>query len=151
MSRAAQSGDTVHIHYTGTLADGTEFDSSRDREPLGFTIGSGQVIPGFDAAVTGMTPGETKTVTIPADQAYGALREELVARVPRGQVPPQIVPRVGQRLQLGSGDRAMLVVVREVDDEMVVLDGNHPLAGQDLTFALELVDVADATDAADAP
>ncbi|MDF1503976.1 peptidylprolyl isomerase [Roseisolibacter sp. H3M3-2] len=141
MSRAARSGDTVHIHYTGTLADGTEFDSSREREPLAFTVGAGQVIPGFDAAVTGMAVGDTKTVTIPADQAYGPLRDELIVEVPRAQVPPQIVPRVGQRLQLGSGDRAMMVVVREVSDESLVLDGNHPLAGEDLTFALELVGV----------
>jgi peptidylprolyl isomerase len=141
MSRAAKQGDTVRIHYTGTLQDGTEFDSSREREPLAFTVGSGEVIPGFDAAVTGMTVGDRKTVTIPADQAYGPHRAELIVEVPRTQVPPQIVPRVGQRLQLGRGDQALMVVVREVSDETLVLDGNHPLAGEDLTFALELVEV----------
>lgn len=141
MSQEARPGDTVRIHYTGTLKDGTEFDSSREREPLAFTVGAGEVIPGFDAAVTGMAVGDRKTVTIPADQAYGPHREELVVQVPRSQVPPQITPRVGQRLQLGRGDQAMMVVVREVNDDAVVLDGNHPLAGEDLTFALELVEV----------
>jgi peptidylprolyl isomerase len=141
MSREVTSGDTVRIHYTGTLADGTEFDSSRDRDPLSFTVGAGEVIPGFDAAVTGMTVGDRKTVTIPADQAYGPQRAELIVEVPRAQVPPQITPRVGQRLQLGRGDQALMVVVREVKDDALVLDGNHPLAGADLTFALELVDV----------
>ncbi|MGZ8376814.1 MAG: FKBP-type peptidyl-prolyl cis-trans isomerase [Gemmatirosa sp.] len=141
MSRGAKQGDTVRIHYTGTLHDGTEFDTSREREPLAFTIGSGAVIPGFDAAVTGMTVGESKTVTIPAEQAYGPHRAELIVEVPRTQVPPQIVPRVGQRLQLGRGDQALMVVVREVSDATLTLDGNHPLAGEDLTFALELVEV----------
>jgi peptidylprolyl isomerase len=141
MSQEAKPGDTVRIHYTGTLADGTEFDSSRDREPLSFTVGAGQVIPGFDAAVTGMSVGDRKTVTIPADQAYGPPRDEMIVEVPRGQMPPQITPRVGQRLQLGGGAQAMMVVVREVRDDAVVLDGNHPLAGEDLTFALELVEV----------
>lgn len=141
MSRAAKPGDTVRIHYTGTLQDGTEFDSSREREPLQFTVGSGQVIPGFDAAVTGMVPGDRKTVTIPAAEAYGPHRAEMVVEVPRTQVPPQITPRVGQRLQLGRGDQALMVVVREVHEDRVLLDGNHPLAGEDLTFALELVEV----------
>jgi peptidylprolyl isomerase len=137
----AKPGDTVRIHYTGTLHDGSEFDSSRDRDPLAFTVGAGEVIPGFDAAVTGMSVGESKTVTIPAAEAYGEPRPELVVHVPRAQIPPQITPREGQRLQLGRGDQAMMVVVLEVSDEEVVLDGNHPLAGQDLTFALELVEV----------
>ena len=140
-TQEAKPGDTVRIHYTGTLQDGTEFDSSREREPLAFTVGAGEVIPGFDAAVTGMSVGDRKTVTIPAAEAYGPHRAELVVEVPRTQVPPQIVPRVGQRLQLGRGDQALMVVVREVGDETLVLDGNHPLAGEDLTFALELVEV----------
>lgn len=138
----AKPGDTVRIHYTGTLHDGSPFDSSEGRDPLEFTVGSGQVIPGFDTAVTGMRVGDRKTVTIPADEAYGHAREELLVTVPRSSVPPQIEPRVGQRLQLGRGDQAMMVVVREVGDEEIVLDGNHPLAGQDLTFELELVAIA---------
>lgn len=137
----AREGDTVHIHYTGTLRDGTEFDSSRDRDPLAFTLGAGQVVPGFESAVMGMRSGESKTVTIPADQAYGAPRDELMLRVPREQVPPNITLAVGQRLQLGRGDEAMLVEVREVADDHVTLDANHPLAGEDLTFALELVSI----------
>ena len=135
----AQPGDTVRVHYTGTLDDGTEFDSSAGRDPLEFTLGAGQVVPGFDAAVTGMRLGEKKTVTIPAAEAYGEPRQELLLTVPRAQVPPTMQPRVGQRLQVGRGENAFPVVVHEVTDEHVILDGNHPLAGQDLTFALELV------------
>ena len=139
MEEQARAGDTVHVHYTGTLADGSEFDSSRGREPLEFTLGAGQVVPGFESAIMGMERGQSKTVTIPADEAYGAPRPELMMRVPRTQVPPQIELEVGQQLQLGRGDDALVVTVREVGDDEVVLDGNHPLAGEDLTFALELV------------
>jgi peptidylprolyl isomerase len=142
--RQARSGDTVRVHYTGTLGDGTEFDSSRGRDPMSFTLGEGRVIPGFDAAVTGMAVGETKTVTLPAGEAYGAPRDEMLVTVPRAQVPPNVKLEVGQRLQIGRGDQALPVVVREVADDHVVLDGNHPLAGQDLTFALELVEIEDA-------
>jgi peptidylprolyl isomerase len=137
--RHAKAGDTVSVHYTGTLSDGSPFDSSEGRDPLRFTLGSGQVVPGFDAAVDGMREGETKTVTIPAAEAYGAARPELVLTVPRSQVPPGVQLRVGQRLQLGRGQEAFPVVVREVGDESVILDANHPLAGEDLTFELELV------------
>lgn len=137
----AKQGDTVHVHYTGTLDDGSEFDSSRGREPLTFTIGAGQMIAGFDAAVVGMRVGEQKTVRIPAAEAYGEPRETLVATVPRSQIPPNLEPQVGQRFQLGRGDQALPVVVAEVTAEHVVLDGNHPLAGQDLTFALELMGI----------
>jgi peptidylprolyl isomerase len=139
--RPAQPGDTVHVHYTGTLADGSEFDSSRDRTPLEFTLGTGQVVPGFERAVTGMNVGEMKTVTIPSADAYGPRRDELLLEVPRAQIPPHITPTVGQRYQVGAGDRAVPVVVSAVADDVVVLDGNHPLAGEDLTFALHLVDI----------
>jgi peptidylprolyl isomerase len=142
MADQAKAGDTVRVHYTGTLDDGTEFDSSRGRDPLKFTLGAGQVVPGFDAAVTGMRVGDRKTVTIPAAEAYGEPRRELLVTVPRAQVPPTVEPRVGQRLHVGRGEQAFAVVVQEVTDEHVVLDGNHPLAGQDLTFALELVEIA---------
>lgn len=135
----ARPGDTVRIHYTGTLADGRVFDSSRDRAPLAFTLGSGQVIAGFDAAVDGMAVGETRTVTIPAAQAYGAHRPELVRELPRAQLPAHLAPAVGQQLQVGGGPQPMVVTVRAVTAESVVLDGNHPLAGEALTFALELV------------
>ena len=135
----ARSGDTVRIHYTGTLADGTVFDSSRGREPLAFTLGSGQVIAGFDEAVTGMAVGDAQTVTIPAELAYGPRREELVRALPREQFPPGLEPAVGQQLQVGGGPQPMVVTVRDVRDDAVLLDANHPLAGEDLTFALELV------------
>lgn len=136
----AKPGDTVRIHYTGTLADGSVFDSSRGRAPLEFVVGSGQVIPGFDQAVRGMAVGSSQTVTIPAADAYGPRRPELTRRVPRAQFPPHVEPAVGQQFQLGGdGDGAMVVTVREVSADAVLLDGNHALAGQDLTFALELV------------
>lgn len=140
-ARTAQPGHTVQVHYTGTLRDGTPFDSSAGRPPLEFTLGSGMVVPGFDAAVTGMTLGEQKTVTIPAAEAYGPRRDDLVIEVPREQIPPHIEPQVGQRFQVGGGDRAIPVTVTAVTDEAVQLDGNHRLAGEDLTFALELVGI----------
>ena len=137
----AQAGDKVRVHYTGRLDDGSVFDSSRGRQPLEFTVGEGQVIPGFDQAVAGMTPGEEQTITIPADQAYGPRRDELLFTVPRGEFPPQIDPEVGQQLQVQNGDQVAIVTVAGVSDEDVTLDGNHPLAGRDLTFDLELVEI----------
>ena len=139
---AAIKGDSVKIHYTGTLADGTVFDSSAGREPLGFTLGSGQVIPGFDAAVLGMSHGESKKVTIPADKAYGQHKKELVMPVPKNQVPPEIKPEIGQKLQLqGPDGQPMVVEVVEINDEHIMLDANPPLAGKDLTFEIELVEI----------
>lgn len=139
----AKDGDTVRIHYTGKLQDGTVFDSSAGREPLSFTIGSGQVIPGFEEAVIGMAENETKNVTIPVDRAYGPRNEELLINVPRNQVPPDIHPEKGQRLQIqGPGNQPVLVVVTEVTDEYIVLDANPPLAGEDLIFDIELVEIA---------
>ena len=137
---AAKSGDTVQVHYTGTLNDGREFDSSREREPLEFTIDSGQVISGFSEAVTGMSIGDSKTVTIPADQAYGGHNPEMVQVVPRTAIPSDIELQVGLTLSARSPEGQNLnFKVVEFDDEKVMVDGNHPLAGQDLTFALELV------------
>ena len=139
---AAKSGDNVKIHYKGTLGDGTVFDSSEGRDPLGFTLGSGQVIQGFDDAVTGMTEGEKKNVTIPADQAYGQHNKELVMPVPRNQVPPEIKPEVGQQLQMGGPNgQPIMVKVVEVNDDHIMLDANPPLAGEDLTFDIELVSI----------
>ncbi|HEY9633126.1 MAG TPA: peptidylprolyl isomerase [Coleofasciculaceae cyanobacterium] len=138
----AKSGDTVKIHYTGKLDDGTVFDSSVDREPLEFTLDSGQVIPGFDQAVLGMTPGETKTEKIPMDQAYGPYREEMVVQVGREQMPPELQPEVGQQLQVQQGNgQTIPVVVTEVTEATVTLDANHPLAGEDLTFEIQLVEI----------
>lgn len=138
-----KSGDTVRIHYTGTLSDGTQFDSSAGRDPLQFTVGSGQVIPGFDVAVTGMTVGEKKTVTIPADQAYGPHDPRGLQVIPRENIPADIPLDLGNQLQVSTPTgQTMIVTVAKVTDEEVTLDANHRLAGQDLTFALELVEIA---------
>lgn len=141
----ATNGDTVRIHYTGTLEDGTRFDSSEGREPLEFTLGSGQVIPGFDAGVAGMEPGQTKTIQIPAAEAYGPRREEMMLQVGAEQFPEGMEPEVGQQLQLNQPDgQAVVVRVAEVTDEGVTLDANHPLAGEDLTFELTLAEIVEA-------
>ncbi len=139
----AKNGDTVKIHYTGKLQDGTVFDSSSDREPLKFSIGSGQVIPGFEEAVTGMTVGEKKTALIPCDKAYGERNPSMVMIVDRKHVPADIDPEVGLRLQVGSPSGELIAVtVIEVNDKNITLDANPPLAGEDLTFELELVEIA---------
>ncbi len=141
MSEAKQF-DTVRVHYTGRLDDGSVFDSSRGREPIEFTIGGGQVIPGFEQAVVGMNPGEEKTVRIPSDEAYGPYRDEMVLTVQRDQFPPDIDPQVGQALQVQqSNGESLIVTVSEVSETAVKLDANHPLAGQDLTFDIELVEI----------
>ncbi|MBU0481140.1 MAG: peptidylprolyl isomerase [Proteobacteria bacterium] len=138
----AKNGDTVKIHYTGTLQDGTIFDSSAGREPLEFILGSGQVIPGFDEAVSNMKKGESKTVTIPSEKAYGPRNEELVMTAPIDQVPPDLNPEVGQQLQLGGPEGQVIVVeVIEINDQHIKLDANPPLAGKDLTFEIELVEI----------
>ena len=135
----ATSGDTVHVHYTGTLSDGSEFDSSRGRDPLTFTLGAGQVVPGFDKAVAGMEVGETKTVTIPAKDAYGAPDPEQTVTIGRDQLPAGAEVSVGDQLQMGLGNGQVVVVtVAEMDAETVTLDANHALAGEDLTFEITL-------------
>lgn len=140
---AAKAGDTVHIHYTGTLSDGTVFDSSEGRDPLSFTLGSGQVIKGFDDGVTGMEVGEKKTVNIPCEDAYGPVNPAMVQAIPRDQIPPHIPAAVGDHLQMQSPEGHIIpVVVTEVTEETITLDANHELAGKDLTFALELVSIA---------
>jgi peptidylprolyl isomerase len=139
----AKQGDTVHIHYSGALEDGTVFDSSAGRDPLSFTIGSGQVIPGFEEAVIGMAIDDKKNVTIPVDKAYGPRNEELIMTVPKEQVPPDLNPEVGQKLQMQGPDNTPVVVeVTEVAEEHIKLDANPPLAGKDLIFDLELVEIA---------
>ncbi|HVR44528.1 MAG TPA: peptidylprolyl isomerase [Thermoanaerobaculia bacterium] len=140
--RQAQQGDTVQVHYRGTLQDGTEFDSSQGGDPIEFTIGSGQVVPGFESAVAGMAPGEKKTATIPAAEAYGNRREDLMFQVNREQVPPDVEVSVGDRLQVGlANGESIAVEVASVDDGSLTLDANHPLAGKDLVFELELVEI----------
>jgi peptidylprolyl isomerase len=134
-------GDKVKVHYTGTLADGSVFDSSRGLEPLSFAVGSGQVIPGFDEAVLGMEVGEAKTVQIPVDKAYGQRKAELVIQAPVTQIPPDLKPEVGMRLELGGANGEILrVVVTELNETHITLDANPPLAGEELTFAIELVE-----------
>ena len=138
----AGTGDTVRVHYTGTHDDGTVFDTSSGREPLEFTIGSGQVIPGFDSAVDGMSPGDSETVKIPAEQAYGPHREEMMLEVDRAQVPAELDPQVGERLEIKQQDgQSIPVTVTAITETLITLDGNHPLAGQALTFEIELVEV----------
>jgi peptidylprolyl isomerase len=139
----AKPGDTVKIHYTGRLDDGTVFDSSANREPLEFTLNSGQVIPGFDQAVVGMSIGDSKTETIPMDQAYGPHREEMVLEVSREQLPPELNPEVGQQLQIQQPNgQSVPVFIADVTDATVILDANHPLAGEDLIFDIQLVEIA---------
>ncbi len=139
----AKSGDKVQVHYTGTLDDGTVFDSSSGREPLEFTIGEKQVIAGFEDAVVGMEKGQKTTTKIAVDQAYGQRREEMVVQVPREKLPDGLEPKVGDRLQVGQPDgRQVAVTVTEISETTLTLDGNHPLAGQALTFEIELVGVA---------
>jgi len=139
----AKNGDKVKVHYTGRLDDDNVFDSSRDRGPLEFQLGSGQVIPGFEDAVLGMTAGDTKTFKIESNQAYGEHREELVQQVPRQQFPSDMEVRVGQRFQINQqeGEQPMVITVTEVSDTFVTIDANHPLAGENLTFDIELVDI----------
>jgi peptidylprolyl isomerase len=142
MSQAKQ-GDTVKVHYTGKLDDGTVFDSSQEREPLEFTIGTGSIIPGFEQAVIGMSPGESKTEIIPNDRAYGPYLEEMVLQVERQQFPSDIEPEVGQQLQIQHPTGEVIpVIITEVSPSVVTLDANHPLAGEDLTFDIQLVAIA---------
>ena len=139
----AKSGDTVKIHYTGTLDDGTQFDSSAGRDPLEFTVGSGQVIPGFDQAVEGMAVGDKKDVYIEAEDAYGPRHDQMIQEVPRSALPGDLEPAVGMGLQAKRPDGAMLdLTITEVGEESITVDGNHPLAGQALNFALELVEIS---------
>ncbi|MBM3141602.1 MAG: peptidylprolyl isomerase [Chloroflexi bacterium] len=138
----AKNGNTVQVDYTGKLADGTVFDTSVGREPLEFTLGAGQLIPGFEKAVLGMKVGEKKTVTIPADEAYGPHRDEQVVELSREELPSDLTPQVGQQLVVTQQDgRQIIVVITEVSDETVTIDANHPLAGKDLTFEIELVKI----------
>lgn len=138
----ARNGDVVQVDYTGKLADGTVFDSSVERGPLEFTLGAGQVIPGFEKAVLGMKVGEQKTVTIPADEAYGPYRDEQVVELPREKLPSDMTPEVGQQLVMRQPDGSeIVVVITELSDETVTIDANHPLAGKDLTFEIELVKI----------
>lgn len=138
----AKNGDTVSIHYTGRLEDGTVFDTSEDKDPLEFTLGEGKVIPGFEKAVEGMEEGDTRTATIDSEDAYGERRDDLVLSVAKQQLPDDLDPEVGQRLQMQAGDgQTFQVVISDVESDSVEVDANHPLAGEDLTFDIELVEI----------
>ncbi len=138
----AKKGDTVRVHFTGRLEDGTVFDSSRDRKPYEFTIGKSRIIPGFEQAVIGMKPGESKTAKIPAAKAYGLRREDMIVVVDRTKIPAHLKPQVGQRLQINQADgRRVPVKVTKVTQSKVTLDANHPLAGEDLTFDIKLLEI----------
>jgi peptidylprolyl isomerase len=137
-----KEGDTVKVHYTGTLSDDTEFDSSRGGEPLEFTIGQNMVIPGFENGVLGMEVGESKKVSIPADEAYGQYNNDLVAVVPRSQVPPELELQIGMPLHVRSAEGQIArAMIRDLTETDVTLDLNHPLAGQDLVFEIDLVQI----------
>lgn len=139
----AKDGDTVKVHYTGTLENGEVFDTSQEREPLEFQLGQGQLIPGFEKAVIGMSEGDSTTVDIPSDEAYGEVREDLVITVPKDQLPDEVEPQVGMQLQVNQQNGQPIPVrVTEIKEEELVLDANHPLAGKDLKFEIELLEVA---------
>ena len=141
-----KKGDTIKIHYHGRLNDGTTFDSSAGREPLEFEVGGGMVIAGFDAGVTGMAVGEKKTIEIPFLEAYGPVQEEMIIEFPKTNFPPDLNPEIGMQLNMSNQEGQQFpVVIKEVKEEVVVLDANHPLAGKDLTFDLELVEIAGAS------
>ncbi len=138
---AAKMGDTVKVHYTGTLDDGTVFDSSRERDPMEFKLGEGELIPGFEKAIDGMDTGETKKIKIPVDEGYGPPRDDLILSVDRAHLPEGLVPEVGQHLEMDQQGQKVHLVVTNVEEKSVTLDANHPLAGKDLHFEIELVEV----------
>ncbi len=141
--QTVKSGDTVKVHYHGRLlTDGSTFDSSEGREPLEFEVGSGMVIKGFDDGVTGMKVGDKKTINIPVDDAYGPVNENMLVEFPKANFPPEMVPEVGMQLNMTSGDGQVIpVTITDIKEDTISLDANHPLAGEDLVFDLELVEI----------
>ncbi len=141
----AKEGDNVKVHYTGKLEDGTVFDTSRNRdEPLRFKIGEQKVIPGFEQAVIGMAPGDSKTEKLPPEQAYGPRREDMIMEMERDQIPDNVDPKEGQQLQLRlQNGQTVPVIITSLSGENVTIDANHPLAGQTLVFDIELVDIGE--------
>ncbi len=138
----AKQGDVVRVHYTGTLDAGDEFDSSRDGNPLEFTVGENALLPGFEEAVTGMTIGDSKKVTIPHEEAYGARQDALIQKIERATIPDNIPLEQGMQLQAATPDGGPLILtVMEFNDDSVTMDANHPLAGENLTFDIELVEI----------
>lgn len=142
MSREAQSGDRVQVHYTGTLDDGTVFDTSREGDPIEFELGTGEVIEGFDRAVNGLEVGETREVELDPEEAYGHRSDELVIDVDRDELPEDLDPEVGQTLAVeGADGEERAAWVAEVGEDSITVDLNHPLAGRSLTFEVELVEL----------
>lgn len=138
----AKDGDTVKVHYTGKLENGEVFDTSEEREPLEFTLGHGQLIPGFENAVVGMNVGDSTKVDIPSTEAYGEKREDMIINVPKDQLPADVDPEVGMQLQVNQPNgQPVPVRVTDISETELTLDANHPLAGKDLTFEIKLVDV----------
>ena len=137
-----KTGDTVQVHFTGKLEDGTVFETTRDGDPLEFEIGADEVSPGFEEAVLAMTPGESRSVKVPADKAYGVHRDDMVQVVERDKLPSDLEPEVGLALQISYDEReSMVVIITDVTDEEVTLDANHPLAGKNLTFDIEFLEI----------
>ncbi len=138
-----KNGDTVKIHYTGKLEDGSVFDSSMNSEPLEFTVGNAQMIPGFENAVIGMNKEESKTIQIDPENAYGPHRKELIIEVKKDQFPPDLKPEVGMQIQIGNEDgESTVATITNVTEAVIVLDANHPLAGKDLVFDIQVIEIA---------
>jgi len=138
-----QNNDTVEVHYTGTLSNGQVFDSSLEREPLKFTLGQGQLIPGFEAGIIDLKVGDKKTIQIPCAEAYGERHDEMLHEVKKEQLPQEIKPEVGMPLVSQNPEgQEMHFIIKEVKEETIIVDGNHPLAGQDLTFEIEVISIA---------
>jgi len=141
-----KNGDTVKVHYHGKLTDGTTFDSSEGRDPLEFEVGAGMMIPGFDSGVLGMAVGEKKTINIPAEDAYGPVEDDRIMEFPKDRFPPDMNPEVGMALNMSDGQGNQFpVVIAEVKEDAVILDANHPLAGKELIFDIEMVEIAGAS------
>ncbi len=139
---SVKAGDTVRVHYTGTLDNGEVFDSSRDRDPLEFKVGGGMVIPGFDKAVLGLKAGESTTVKLPPEEAYGEVRKELIMPMQKSQVPEDIVPEVGMQVMLqAQNGQQVPATITEINENTIILDANAPLAGKTLNFDIEVVEI----------
>ncbi len=139
----AKDGDTVKVHYTGKLENGTVFDTSTDRQPLELTLGSGKIIPGFEKGITGMGVGDTKTITVLPEEAYGPSRKELIVDIKKTDLPEDITPAIGKELQVQQKDgNPIEITITDMDEDTVTLDANHPLAGNTLVFEVELVEIS---------
>ncbi|MEA2029971.1 MAG: peptidylprolyl isomerase [candidate division Zixibacteria bacterium] len=139
----ANDGNTVKVHYTGKLEDGTVFDSSEGRDPLEVKLGDNAVIPGFEKGLVGMETGDKKTITIPSEDAYGPHRDDLIVEANQSDFPENITPEIGLQLQIQKSDgQKLLVTIVKIEDDKVALDANHPLAGKTLTFDVEMIEMA---------